>query len=127
MYALYKNDKDNFIQNEDAINLAVNEYKPNQGKLNEKKYFHLLESIIYQLYNKNFILNINYLNYLQILLFGKLEQNGISLIYKLHNSKLTNILSYIDRIFGSELFYEKGHGISISNTQIHKLIKKLLK
>ena len=123
LYSIYKKDKLNFDKNQFVIDLAFQEYK-NDGVLNEKKHFELLQSIIYKLLKED--LDLDYLNFLQSLLFTVLEENSISLIYKLKDSELRNILSKYDRNLGPDIFYTQNQGISFSNTQIHKLIDKLI-
>ena len=124
MYDIYLKDKENFIMDTEVNSMAFREYKID-GLLNETKHFKLLEEIINKLYYEE--LSNNYYDFLKDLLFTILEENSISLTYKLNDSNLRNILSLLDRKLGPNLFYRKGHGITLSNTQIHILIDKLIK
>ena len=124
LYSIYKDDKNKFMNNPTVNKLAFQEYKID-GSLNQKKHFELLQSIIYKLLNED--LELEYLYFLQSLLFTILEENSISLMYNLKDSNLRDILSKYDRSLGPNIFYTPNKGISISNTQIHNLIDKLIK
>ncbi len=80
MHNIYIKDRSNFIMDLSANEIAIREYKID-GKLNEIKHFELLEEIINKLYYEE--LSNDYYNFLQNLLFTILEENSISLIYKL--------------------------------------------
>tara|TARA_B100001093_G_C26702616_1_gene959770 strand:- start:538 stop:1089 length:552 start_codon:yes stop_codon:yes gene_type:complete len=121
MHNIYLKDKSNFIMDLSANEIAFREFKID-GELNEIKHFKLLEEIINKLYYEE--LSNDYYNFLQNLLFTILEENSISLTYKLKDSDLRNILSLLDRKFGPNIFYKKGEGITLSNTQVHMLINK---
>ena len=120
LYSEYVKNPDNWLSNPLIVQRAMKKYYNNQ-----QSHYELLRLIIYKLDEEKY--DEKYLLFLQMLLFTLLEENAISLIYREKESPEIYFNPGLKKILRKhpEIFLDD-KGLSISNTQTHKLIDELI-